>query len=696
MAQVNFGEGLISALLSFIEQWTDKAANILSEVLVDIAELTVWTPRPEYKTPSSLLTKPSDPIWGQIWEIHWEFMIPLGLAILWGSYFARNAGQSFNLVSAERGAQSRKTAIKGTFILLFSWWLIGIYLNLVHGLALALIPEVAEMKSAVPDLTISTGVVGVAIYALEINFNILLLILLVLANVIRILGTYTFGMLGGFALAVSYARIPIMSGAFEKAFNKMATIPLWVLPVAAAWRVMVVLAQANEDASILETMLPGGILSSFGGAAESVVASLLITIPLIVGIASPLVMTDVQQLYYMKRLSGFSLGDSSGEGGTQYLDRENIGAAKEAGKKAAGGLERLGGGSAAAAGAAGRAGYEATLSEETKYGVESTVDEMRDAVSEQLDETAQGLGIPLDEESETFRGSVNDKIGGLFDDEDPAEFDDEEMWAARRDLRFGDMDEAEVEEEYGAEGMAAVAQETESVGGSGGEGSDVLTDQETTSASKRAAAWDELMGDSAPQPSQTSPPAEARISQPEAEATTTTSADQSAKSTGPSSTSPSTTESDASPNVDVKTTEQRNTAERLQRRQAVEERDDIAGNEQTPTVEQTPETDRRGRTGRSLVDGADETDGDSASESPTPSTTTKHRDSSVDWSSSGGSDWSHVTSDSVGSEVMDTEPEDPEPEPTEDTGDSTESTKDDSPSRPAPPDDVLRDMLSEE
>ncbi|RLM94336.1 hypothetical protein [Haloarcula sp. Atlit-7R] len=302
---------VIDGLMGFLDALFTPLANAMGQILADIADFTVLVPHPEWTTANQVMSAPSGGLWLTLWEFHWTVMVPASLAVLITSWFARQGGVAANLISVEQSARSRKSMAKGFGLILISWWLAGAYLNLAHALTQIITPDAAAMTAAIPELSVASVGIAAAFYYLELTVGSTLFVLLILVNVIRLIGSIAFVILFPMILAVVYGKIPVMSDLFKSFGNKLATTALWTIPVAAGWRVMAILGGSDEG--ILES-----VLSSSGigvGVVDSVINPFLIMIPALIGIASPFLMSNVSQMYYLSNMADVNLGaDAAGVG----------------------------------------------------------------------------------------------------------------------------------------------------------------------------------------------------------------------------------------------------------------------------------------------------------------------------------------------------------------------------------------------
>jgi len=302
----SFGEAILGALDSLFS----PIAEALSKILAAIADFTVWVPHPEWRSASQIMSAPDSGIWLSIWETHWQVMVPVSMTILITAWFGRQFGVATSILGAEQGARSKRNLIVGMAVIMLSWWIAGAYLNFVHLIVSAVTPDPGAMEAAIPDLGISTVGVAVAVYYLELSIGATIFVLLILINIVRVIAVYAFVILFPVLMAVYYARLPVLSSTFQEFNQKLAGTALWTFPVAAGWRVMVVLADSNE-----------GVLAAITGASgmgvnaiDGIMMPFIVMIPGIIGIASPLLMSNVSQMYYLSNMADISMGSDSGPG----------------------------------------------------------------------------------------------------------------------------------------------------------------------------------------------------------------------------------------------------------------------------------------------------------------------------------------------------------------------------------------------
>ena len=302
---------VIDGLMGFLDALFTPLANAMGTILKDIADFTVLVPHPEWTSAEQVMSAPDGGLWLTLWEVHWNVMVPSSLAILIAAWFARQAGVAANLVGAEESARSGRNLARGFGIILISWWIVGAYLNLAHALTALVTPDSAAMAAAIPDIGVAT-VIAAAFYYLELTVGSTLFILLILVNVVRLIAIYGFVILFPILAAVYYANIPVLSDMFKSFGDKLATTAVWTFPVAAGWRIMATLAASDEG--ILESILAS---SGVGvGVVDSIINPFLIMIPAIIGIAAPLLMSNVSQMYYLSNMADVNMGaDAAGTGG---------------------------------------------------------------------------------------------------------------------------------------------------------------------------------------------------------------------------------------------------------------------------------------------------------------------------------------------------------------------------------------------
>lgn len=300
----SFGEAILGALDSLFS----PIAEALGKILTAIADFTVWVPHPEWRSASQIMSAPDSGIWLSIWETHWEVMVPVSMTILITAWFGRQFGVATSILGAEQGARSKRNLIIGMAVIMLSWWIAGAYLNFVHLIVSAVTPDPGAMQAAIPDLGISTVGVAVAVYYLELSIGATIFVLLILINIVRVIAVYAFVILFPVLMAVYYADLPVLSSTFQEFNQKLAGTALWTFPVAAGWRVMVVLADSNE-----------GVLAAITGASgvgvdaiDGIMMPFIVMIPGIIGIASPLLMSNVSQMYYLSNMADISVGGDSG------------------------------------------------------------------------------------------------------------------------------------------------------------------------------------------------------------------------------------------------------------------------------------------------------------------------------------------------------------------------------------------------
>jgi len=300
---------VVDGIMGAIDALVTPILDALGYILQEIAEFTVWTPHPKWESASQIMSPPADgTIWASIWETHWEVMVPASLAILVVTWFARQFGVAAGIVGAEQGARSKRNLITGFSVVLVSWWIVGAYLNFAHALAEIVTPNAAEMANAIPEIGITSVGVAAAFYYLELTVGATLFVLLILVNIIRIIAVYAFAILFPILMAVYYARLPVIDGMFKGFAEKLATPAMWTFPVAAGWRVMVVLNSSDDGIIAAMTNASGVGIDAIDG----IITPFIFMIPAIVGIASPLLMSDVSQLYYLNNMANMSLGSDSG------------------------------------------------------------------------------------------------------------------------------------------------------------------------------------------------------------------------------------------------------------------------------------------------------------------------------------------------------------------------------------------------
>jgi len=308
--------GLVDTLKGFVEWFIDSITEVLATGIDAIARATYWVPHPQLDEPSDLYLRPDSGVWANIYDFHWDYGVPVGVTILIGMWFLRTAGVAGGVLNTESKVRADKNILVGIVMISLSYYIAVLYLNIAHGIAIALAPGKTELEAVALELAGVSGGVAIAFHFLNISLSATLFILLLLVNLIRIIAVYSIPMLAWLFVTLHYAKVPILTPVVTDLGKKVSKTALWTIPVAAGWRVMYVLQSA--DTGIIESAMGGQLTNVGASGIDTILSTTLFMIPLIIGIASPLLMSNVSQMYYLNRLTGLSLGDDKGggDGGT--------------------------------------------------------------------------------------------------------------------------------------------------------------------------------------------------------------------------------------------------------------------------------------------------------------------------------------------------------------------------------------------
>lgn len=310
------GSIIVDAIKSVLDQLFTPLINIISEVLSKIAEFTWYIPHLPLNKPLDILARPSTGVWPAIYDFHFNTGVPIGVSILITVWFARKAGVAMTILDAEDEIKSNRNLLVGIVMVYISYYIAVLYLGFANAVVTLIAPSTAELTGIAGNIGLTGGGVAALFIYFNISVNSFLIILIILINVLRIVALLALPMLISIIMAFHYARIPIITQVTDKFGRSMASTALWALPVAGGWRVTAVLL--NADAGILETVTPS---SGIGvEAVDPIITTAVFMIPLIVGIVTPLFMSNISQLYYFSKIAGLSfgkyVGSSGGSGGS--------------------------------------------------------------------------------------------------------------------------------------------------------------------------------------------------------------------------------------------------------------------------------------------------------------------------------------------------------------------------------------------
>jgi hypothetical protein len=300
---MSFGADFIKALVNWV---ISQFENKITPIFDAIAKTTYKIPHPAIDTPSDIYAKPDAAVWAGIHDFHFEVGIPVGISILLVMWILRKAGVATNIISAGKDVGSDKNLIAGIFGVIFSYYVAITLLYLGDLITTAIAPGQAQLKEVAGQLAGATGGVALFLYFTTISVNTALIVAVALINVIRHLIAFMLPMFAWVIAVGIFGKIPIISPAIVSIGKKAASSITWVFPVAAGWRAMVVLNNNTEPGDGIVAALIGDdtVLSVI----DPLLSSVLFMVPLILGVASPVLLIDVTKISHLKRLTGVSFG----------------------------------------------------------------------------------------------------------------------------------------------------------------------------------------------------------------------------------------------------------------------------------------------------------------------------------------------------------------------------------------------------
>jgi len=323
-------DGLKGAIFSTLRELASNGAEAIADLVEAVADLTYWNPHPEFNSASEFLTLPPDhwTIWASLWKYHINQAVPIALIILIVPWFARRAGVATNIIGQEERMQSNRNLLSGVFAVVLSFHAVAAYLNVTQFLVVAIAPTSRGIGNVAVEFAGVSGGAALAIVFLNVSINSLFVLLLFLINAGRIIGTLLLPVLVPYTVALHFSEVPFLSTQVKRITKLLASSPLWTIPVAAGWRLMVILSGAAKGAD--ENWTIGKYLIEEAGltfAGSDVAAQLLTTslfmVPVLIGIIAPLKMTGAaSSAFYLSRLTGFSVG-SSPSGGSNNSNNDS-------------------------------------------------------------------------------------------------------------------------------------------------------------------------------------------------------------------------------------------------------------------------------------------------------------------------------------------------------------------------------------
>jgi len=314
---MQFG-GLKEAIIGSLRSIATNGAEAITDLVEAIADLTYWNPHPEFNSVEEFFLLPPDHwgIWASLWEYHINRAVPIALVVLIVPWFARRAGVATNILGQEERMQSNRNLLSGVFAVFLSFHAVAAYLNMTQFLVVAIAPNSDEISRVSLEFAGASSAAAIAIVFLNVSINSLFIIVLFLINAARILGTFLLPVLVPYAVALIFARVPLLTGQVKKITKLLAASPLWTIPVAAGWRLMVILSGAtgdSRDATIGTYLIDqAGVDFAGSGVAEQLLTTSLFMVPVLIGIIAPLKMTGAaSSAFYLSRLAGLSIGSSA-------------------------------------------------------------------------------------------------------------------------------------------------------------------------------------------------------------------------------------------------------------------------------------------------------------------------------------------------------------------------------------------------
>jgi hypothetical protein len=328
---MQFG-GLKEAIIGSLRSIATNGAEAITDLVEAVADLTYWNPHPEFNSVEEFFLLPPDHwgIWASLWEYHINRAVPIALVVLIVPWFARRAGVATNILGQEERMQSNRNLLSGVFAVFLSFHAVAAYLNVTQFLVVAIAPNSDEISRVSLEFAGASGAAAIAIVFLNVSINSLFIIVLFLINAARILGTFLLPVLVPYTVALIFARVPLLTGQVKKITKLLAASPLWTIPVAAGWRLMVILSGATGDSrgATIGTYLidQAGVDFAGSGVAEQLLTTSLFMVPVLIGIIAPLKMTGAaSSAFYLSRLTGFSVGSSPSGGSNNSNNGSNDG-----------------------------------------------------------------------------------------------------------------------------------------------------------------------------------------------------------------------------------------------------------------------------------------------------------------------------------------------------------------------------------
>jgi hypothetical protein len=315
---MQFG-GIGDRLTEWLRGLLSDGAEALGQLIKSIADLTYWNPHPEINSPSELIMIPESwGIWYTLWEYHINIAFPVSVMLLITVWFARQAGVATNILGAEQRVQSNRSLISGIVAVFLSFHAVVVYLNISQLLVTAIAPGADPLANVSLRFAGVGGAAALAIVFLNVSINGIFILALFLINAARIFATFMLPVLVAYTVGLHFAQVPLLTSQVKKITKLLASAPLWTIPVAAGWRLMVILGGASPDSQTIgEYIVAEAGLSDVAGSAvaEQLFTTSLFMVPVLIGIIAPLKMTGAaSSLFYMSRLAGLSVGKSKSGG----------------------------------------------------------------------------------------------------------------------------------------------------------------------------------------------------------------------------------------------------------------------------------------------------------------------------------------------------------------------------------------------
>ncbi|SEO17199.1 hypothetical protein SAMN05216388_100912 [Halorientalis persicus] len=263
-----------------IEAIVNGIGTVLGNAISTVIDFVTYVPKPQVDN-GYVIGEPTNGVWQVIYQSRWgqdPHLIPLGLLILVGSWYARKAGEPWGLFSNYDKKKAANGLITGVIAMWASWWAFGYLLHFSSEITSYLLISSAEWSNLFSN-NFGQVVSGSAFAGLIVGVvGVGLLLLVVILHVLRIFGVYFLMYALPILVACYFGGVPVAKGISKKAFKYLfifATIPI---PTALG-------------VSLTATFLSSDSYSIGESAVTStIVEPMVLTLPLLVGFVVPIFM----------------------------------------------------------------------------------------------------------------------------------------------------------------------------------------------------------------------------------------------------------------------------------------------------------------------------------------------------------------------------------------------------------------------